>query len=182
MRHTLDGVEVNTPPAISLRPARIDDQDFLLSLHHASMREYVAAVWGWDEDFQVEYFRNNFDPGRLRVIEIGGQAVGVIGFDLDRERLYIGPFEVSPAVQNRGVGSATLAEGLRIADNAGVPATLQVLKVNERALRLYLRVGSRSRERPKHISRCAAQSTQCETRPSDTAAEALREGHRLEDH
>jgi len=127
--------------AISLRPASEDDLDFLFALHRASMRGYVDAVWGWDDEFQSVFFRKRIDPDRLRIIEVDGQAVGVVGFHDDGERLDIGPFEVDPAIQGRGVGSAALGEMLAIADEAGIPATLQVLKVNSRALRLYERVG-----------------------------------------
>ena len=126
---------------ITLRPAGDDDYAFLSDLHAASMRTYVEAVWGWDEAFQERFFREHFQPERLRIIELGGRAVGVIGFDVDTDRLYIGPFEVDPAVQGRGVGSAALTEVLAIAAAARVPATLQVLKVNRDAFRLYRRLG-----------------------------------------
>lgn len=130
-----------TRQAISLRRASEDDYDFLFALHRASMRDYVDAVWGWDDQFQSVFFREHFEPARLRIIEVDGDAIGVIGFDEDAERLDIGLIEVDPTVQGRGIGSAALGEMFAIADAAGIPATLQVLKVNSRALRLYERVG-----------------------------------------
>ena len=126
---------------ISLRPAREDDYDFLSDLHTASMRAVIEVVWGWNDEFQERFFREHFQPERLRIIEVDGADVGVIGFDIDAERLYIGPIEVDPRLQGRGVGSAALAELFAIADAAGVPCTLQVLKVNHSAFRLYRRVG-----------------------------------------
>ncbi len=126
---------------ISLRAARADDYDFLSDLHESSMRPYVEAVWGWNDEFQVQFFREHFRPERLRIIELNGRSVGVIGHDLDAERLYIGPFEVLPDVQRQGVGAAAMAELLALANRAPVPATLQVLKVNPQAKRLYERLG-----------------------------------------
>jgi ribosomal protein S18 acetylase RimI-like enzyme len=126
---------------ITLRPARDDDYDFLSDLHEASMRTYIEAVWGWDDEFQVQFFRDHFQPERLQIIELDGVAVGVIGFDTNAERLYIGPFEVDPDVQGRGVGSAAMTQVLAIANGASVPATLQVLQVNPDAKRLYERLG-----------------------------------------
>lgn len=127
--------------AITLRPATQDDHDFLFHLHRASMRHYVDSVWGWEDGFQATYFREHFEPGRLRIIEMAGHAVGVIGFDLDSDLMFIGPFEVDPSAQGRGVGTAALAELFKIADEARVPTTLQVLRVNPEALRLYRRLG-----------------------------------------
>lgn len=129
------------PARISLRQAHDGDYTFLSDLHTASMREHIEAVWGWNDDFQAQFFREHFQPEQLRIIELDGRAVGVIGFDVDAERLYIGPIEVDPAVHGRGVGSAALAEMFAIAEAAGVPTTLQVLKVNGSAFRLYRRLG-----------------------------------------
>ncbi len=36
----------------SLRPATVKDYTFLRSLHVATMKDYVAQTWGWDEAFQ----------------------------------------------------------------------------------------------------------------------------------
>lgn len=105
------------------------------------MRAVIEVVWGWNAQFQEQFFREHFQPERLRIIEVDGEAVGVIGFDIDAYRSYIGPIEVDPRFQGRGIGSAALAEMFTIADAAGVPCTLQVLKVNERAFRLYRRAG-----------------------------------------
>ncbi len=128
-------------PAITYRPARDDDYDFLFALHSAAMRDVIEIVWGWNDEFQVQFFREHHRPERLRIIELDGKAVGVIGFDVDADRFCVGPIEVDPAFQGRGIGSAALAEMFQMADAAGVPATLQVLKVNRSAFRLYSRVG-----------------------------------------
>lgn len=132
---------MSLPQKVVLRLARDEDYEFLSDLHEASTRRLVEAMWGWNDDFQAQFSREHFQPERLRVIELDGHAVRVIGFDVDAERLYIGPFEVDPSVQGRGIGSAALAEMFSIADDAGVPSTLQVLKINEEAFRLYRRVG-----------------------------------------
>ena len=35
--------------AVALRPARPADSEFCYQLHKAAMGDYVAAIWGWDE-------------------------------------------------------------------------------------------------------------------------------------
>ena len=35
-----------------LRPATESDRDWLFALHQATMRESIAAIWGWDEEFR----------------------------------------------------------------------------------------------------------------------------------
>jgi hypothetical protein len=31
------------------------------------MREYVDATWGWDDDEQIAFFGEHFDPARLQM-------------------------------------------------------------------------------------------------------------------
>jgi hypothetical protein len=38
--------------AIALRPAVPADLDFCFGLHRAGMGDYIAAIWGWDEQVQ----------------------------------------------------------------------------------------------------------------------------------
>jgi ribosomal protein S18 acetylase RimI-like enzyme len=105
------------------------------------MRPLVAIAWGWDDAFQVQFFRDHHQPERLQVIELDGRPVGVIGHDIDAKRLYIGPYEVLPAFQGQGIGTAAMREVIAIGNAAGVPAELQVLKINTKARRLYERLG-----------------------------------------
>ena len=37
----------------TLRPASAHDRDFLFDLHRATMKEYVDATWGWNDDEQL---------------------------------------------------------------------------------------------------------------------------------
>ena len=135
---------------MTLREVSATDYDYLLELRRATMRPYVEQVWGWDEAFQEQVFAGRFKPERLRVIELDGRAVGAVGFDLDAEKLYIGPLHVEPSMQGQGIGRAVLEMMFRLADERGVPTTLQVLKVNVRARKLYESLGFELFEEAEH--------------------------------
>ena len=46
---------------IELRASRPADAGFPYELLKATMREYVAQIWGWDERWQQAYFRSALD-------------------------------------------------------------------------------------------------------------------------
>ncbi len=125
---------------LEFRPATAADGEFLYQLHRAAMMEYVSQTWGWDEEWQQEYFRQHFDPAASQVVQFQGHDVGVVSIIVQPSRLFIGGIEILPEYQNRGIGTAVLQGILDRARRLGKPVALQVLKVNP-ARALYERMG-----------------------------------------
>lgn len=42
-----------------------EDYEFLWNLHKATMKSYVEETWGWNEQFQKEYFNNQFETNSV---------------------------------------------------------------------------------------------------------------------
>lgn len=125
----------------TLRQATAHDYDFLYQLHVAAMREYVEATWGWQEEWQKEYFDRKFDPSDRQIIQIDGKDAGVIAIEQRDEGLFVALIEILPDYQNRGVGTSLLRHTIQKAQAANLSVTLQVLKTNAPARRLYERLG-----------------------------------------
>ncbi len=128
-------------PIYSLRQATNDDYNFLYQLHVTSMREYIEATWGWQEEWQQEYFARKFDPSGRQIIQVDDQDAGVIALEQREEEMYIALIEISPAFQCRGVGSTLLRQIINTAQINNLPVTLHVLKTNPLARNLYERLG-----------------------------------------
>ena len=134
-----------------LRPATSADYPFLYALHVATMKPYVAQVWGWDETAQAERFREHFDPSRLRLVVVDDQTIGVLEVEKRPSELYLANLRILPRFQGQGWGTRILGDLLRYAQGVGVPLTLQVLRVNQGARQLYERLGLRvMEETPTH--------------------------------
>lgn len=125
---------------ISLRPATDEDYDFLWWLHCATMRPYVEETWGWDEQWQAEYFHDHFDSPTRRVIGGDGVPIGYISVERREDCIFLAAIEIAPDYQSRGIGTKLIRGLLNEADGRNVPVELQVLKVNT-ARRLYERLG-----------------------------------------
>jgi GNAT superfamily N-acetyltransferase len=125
---------------ISLRPATDDDYDFLWRLHCAAMRPYVEKTWGWDKQWQAEYFHNHFDPTTRQIIEGDGGPIGCILVERREDRIFLAAIEIAPDYQGRDIGTELIQSLCSESDGRGVPVELQVLKVNP-ARCLYERLG-----------------------------------------
>jgi GNAT superfamily N-acetyltransferase len=124
----------------ALRPATEADYEFLYALHSATMKEYVDAVWGWDEVAQQDMFRQRFDPSQRQVIVVSGWDAGMLEVRWGETEVFIANLLLAPAFQRRGIGAAILRDILDEADARGLPVLLRVLRGNP-ARRLYERLG-----------------------------------------
>ncbi len=129
--------------AYTLRPATPADFDFLFDLHRAAMRAYIEPIWGWHEDWQLEYYREKYDSRQRQIIQVEGQDAGVLVVERHADELYLGLIELLPAFQGRGVGAAIIRGLIAQARAEGRPLGLHVLRTNAPARRLYERLGLR---------------------------------------
>jgi GNAT superfamily N-acetyltransferase len=104
------------------------------------MKDYVAATWGWDDQFQARMFHQNFDPTTEQVVVAAGQDVGVLSVERRDTEIFLSHIEILPEFQGRGLGAAIINDILAEARGKGLPVSLRVLKVNP-ARRLYERLG-----------------------------------------
>jgi ribosomal protein S18 acetylase RimI-like enzyme len=125
----------------ALRPAGEADFDFLYDLHEVTMREYVEAIWGWDDRFQREMFAKSFGDKPRSIVIVDGADNGVVCIEARADEVYLHTLEVHPRVQRRGVGAALARSVMAEAEARRAPAALRVFKVNVGARRLYQRLG-----------------------------------------
>ena len=128
------------PHGIELREARPEDAEFLYGLLKATMQDYVAQIWGWDEEWQRAYFQERFDPSRERIVILEGEEIGVLAIEEKEDEVFLSKVYILPEYQGQGIGTRLMRAVLDRAFGRGLPVTLQVLKVNP-AWRLYERLG-----------------------------------------
>jgi ribosomal protein S18 acetylase RimI-like enzyme len=127
-------------PDVKLRPAAPEDADFLYGVLKATMQEYVAQTWGWDEEWQQAHFREHFDPSKDQVIVLKGEDIGVLSVEPRQDHVFLSKIYILPQYQRLGIGTRLIRAVLERAHRRDVPVTLRVIKVNP-ARRLYERLG-----------------------------------------
>ena len=126
---------------LRLRKATPADSEFAYQTKKAAFREYVEAVWGWEEEEQRRLHERRFAAQEFRVIEVAGVAVGILAVVRQPDCLKVNQVFLLPAYQGRGIGAACMAQVIEDADAAGLPVRLQVLRANPRAVAFYERLG-----------------------------------------
>jgi ribosomal protein S18 acetylase RimI-like enzyme len=126
---------------ISFRKVEEKDRQFLFELRRRTMGEYIERTWGWDESWQQVDFHTRFNPTEQQVILADGEPVGFLHVERKPDRIYIADIQIEPEHQSRGIGARVIHGILAEGEKMGLPVTLQVLEVNQRAYRLYKALG-----------------------------------------
>ena len=122
-----------------LRQATPGDCERLYRIQSQSMRPYVEQIWGWNESFQEERFRQGFDPDKTRIVLSNEREIGFLRVTEKKEAVFIEQIYIIPEYQGRGIGTALVREVI----SRNLPVELSVLKLNTDARRLYERLGFR---------------------------------------
>ncbi len=136
--------------AISWRPARAEDEQFLYDLY-CSTREQEISAWGLEaaqrENFlklqftaRKRHYEIAFPDAEHRIILLDERPAGrMLVFRSERE-IRLVDIALLPEHQGRGTGTSLMRELIEEARSAGKPLTLHVGKLNP-AARLYQRLG-----------------------------------------
>lgn len=112
----------------------------LLAIRVEVMREHLERVFRYEPARARRVFREHFAEPGLRLILIGDEIAGCVGFRVGETEIKIDSFYLDGRHHNRGLGTEILKVLLAEADAIGLPVELDVL-LGSPAGRLYERHG-----------------------------------------
>jgi len=121
-------------------PPREEDFEPLLALRIEVMREHLERVFRYKPERARRIFREHFDEPGMRLILIGAELAGCVGFRRETDCVKIDSFYLDRRFHNSGLGTTILKVLLAEADALGLPIRLEVL-TGSKADRFYLRHG-----------------------------------------
>lgn len=154
-------MKTNGDPSVTLRPARPEDEAFLLALYASTRAEEVAA-WGWTAAQQEAFLRMQFQaqqqayqwqyPGaEYQIIWREEHAIGRLIVYRTPAEIRLVDIALFPEARGSGIGGALLQALLDEAQEAGKPVRLHVTPAN-RAVHWYTRLGFKLiDETPSHL-------------------------------
>jgi ribosomal protein S18 acetylase RimI-like enzyme len=127
-----------------LRRATSADSEFAFLTKKTTLGPYIRQVWGWKEDVQRQLHEDRFARRDYQVIQVSGVDVGILVCERQPDHVAVHQLFVLPEHQGQGIGTLCMGRILADAGAAELPVRLDVLKVNQRALRFYHGLGFRS--------------------------------------
>lgn len=128
------------PDSWRFAPASEADFEPLLALRIEVMREHLERVFRYDPARARRVFRESFDEPGMRLILLGDERAGCVGFRIGDSEIKLDSFYLAKRLHNSGLGTEVLKVLLAEADALGLPVRLEVLHGSP-AARFYLRHG-----------------------------------------
>jgi ribosomal protein S18 acetylase RimI-like enzyme len=141
----------NAAPAISLRPALPEDEQFLYEVYAGTRADELAQV-PWDAaqlkmflkmqlNARDQSYRMHYPEIDDRVILFQNKKVGRLILVRRDEEIRLADIALLPDHRSSGIGTSLIKDLMMEANETGRPIRLQVEKFNEQARRLYERLG-----------------------------------------
>lgn len=123
----------------TLRKAEEKDFDITHTIKLDAMKDYITQTWGWDEELQNKFHREEFYTDNIFMVEVGGRPIGTIGINEIENEIVINRIYLLKEFQSQGIGSSLLKKIIN--ENKDRVIRLAVLKVNAGAKKLYDSLG-----------------------------------------
>jgi ribosomal protein S18 acetylase RimI-like enzyme len=134
----------------TLRPAGIEDQDFLFKLY-ASTRLHEIAAFGWPAAQQEAFLRmqcmaqqrgyeSNYPQAEHNVVELDGSPIGRLMIYREKDSVRLVDISLLAEHRGQGIGGELIGALIEQCTRDGATLRLQVLQTNP-ARQLYERLG-----------------------------------------
>lgn len=90
---------------ILYRQATGEDFEFTFKIKAIAIKKIVEEIWGWDNDLQLEYLKNQFSPNKTKIIIYDTQEVGYLSTSIIGNILLIENILVHTDFQGRNIGT-----------------------------------------------------------------------------
>jgi aminoglycoside 6'-N-acetyltransferase len=133
--------------SVAIRPAGATDVDFLVELYaDKDVRPFLAAAGSYDRDGVAAKVAQDPDAGGVMVIEVEGELVGAMAWELTNRRsgiVHVGGLAIDPDFRGRRLAdeAARLFQRHLIHERGFHRIELEVYGFNERAQRHAERSG-----------------------------------------
>lgn len=122
--------------------ASSEDEAWLDDLRRRAYEDLFNVTWGgWDEERHLRQFSDSIRRDHISIIEVDGTRVGMIQLLDHGDAVVVAEIQIDPSHQNQGVGASVLGKVISDASAQGRDVRLSVGLTNERAIKLYERMG-----------------------------------------
>jgi ribosomal protein S18 acetylase RimI-like enzyme len=126
---------------LDFRQAVSGDSEWLFDTYQRTMRVFVTAAYGWDENLQRAGFAKSLRQGRCQIVTCEGNRCGFVHWEIEPDLVWLRMLCIVPGMQNRSIGSEAIARVMSLSSSLQKPLYLNVLLCNRVAYDWYRRIG-----------------------------------------
>lgn len=127
---------------MNLKPILDSEFEALFLAVKKGIYSYVDTVFGWDDNFQRDRLKNDYESSWLHWIVIENEPVGVLCFKPYDNAYHVHLLVIFPEYQSQNIGSKTMAHVHQLASTEKRGSvTLSSFKTNHGAISFYQNLG-----------------------------------------
>jgi len=129
-----------------------DDRLIIFEIKKSSVKKYVEEIWGWNENYQLKNFNEDFIPANFKKIVCNNNIIGFLETNENDRVVNITEIHLIPDFHGKGIGSKIINDIIKKARLNNKIITVGCFKKNIRATSLYLKLGfQKVKETDTHI-------------------------------
>lgn len=136
---------------LHVHPIAIEDFDSVFQLTKQGLLPYVDAVFGWDDDFQRQRIRDDYDWSWMHWATQANERVGLLCYKRYEQAIHVHLIIVEETYQRQGLGEKIMQTVHKWAQDEQRDVTLSAFKLNERAVALYRKLGYDIEQEEEHF-------------------------------
>jgi hypothetical protein len=126
---------------LDFRQAVSGDSEWLFDTYQRTMRGFVTATYGWDENLQQAGFAKSLRQGCCLIVACDGNRCGFVHWEVEPDLVWLRMLCIVPGMQNRSIGSEAIARVVSLSGSLQKTLYLNVLLCNRVAYDWYRRIG-----------------------------------------
>ena len=118
-----------------------NDITYAYNLYCETLHSDIEETFGWDEEFQQERFKVEYELNSLYWIYVEEKRVGLTCYTCNENSVHTRLLLITPTCQKVGYGRNAMAKIEEVAKTLNLPVTLSVFRTNNAAYRFYTSIG-----------------------------------------
>ena len=132
---------------MNIEQAKEEQLKELFGIHKLCFQSHIEVVWGWDEDWQWNFFNEEWNNSEWRILTENETIIGYLVWTMKPDHLYLQNICFLPDHQGKGLGKSTMAYIEKLASDRSFPVKLSTFRTNDRVLKFYQDLGYKITEK-----------------------------------
>lgn len=125
----------------TFKTATVEQKQEIFDLYSLVMKGLIEKIWGWNVEWQEKDFLSYFEARNITVACEDEKIVGYLQTENRGQSIFVRMLLVHPKHQEKGIASDLMNQLFRQASYNLRTISLEVFKVNSRAVKFYRRFG-----------------------------------------